>query len=179
MRWFRALGLTGLLGGVTASALAHIVLTEPEAVSGGYYAGFFRVSHGCGASDTLSIRIAIPESVTIAKPQPKPGWSIAIEHEPLNPPIGGEGGRIISERVSAISWTGRLPADQFDQFGVVMNLPATPGPIYFPTIQTCQNGQNSWVNIPQNGRDWHSVANPAPMLMLTRSEPMSAMHAGH
>ena len=38
---------------------------------------------------------------------------------------------MIAQRVSAITWAGRLPADQFDQFGVMMKLPATSGALYF------------------------------------------------
>lgn len=157
---------------IGAAADAHIVFAEPEAQAGGYYAGFLRVSHGCGASPTRSIRVEIPEGVVSARPQPKPGWTLAIEHQPLKVPIKGEGGALITERVSAITWTGELPGDQFDQFGVMMKLPAATGPLYFRTVQRCAVGSNDWVNIPASPAEWHMTQMPAPMLVL-RAPPMS------
>lgn len=158
-----SLALTG------AAASGHIVFAEPEAQAGSYYAGFLRVSHGCGESPTRSIRVEIPESVISARPQPKPGWTLAIEHQPLRKPITGEGGRLITERVSAITWTGELPSDQFDQFGVMMKLPPDAGPLYFRTVQRCAQGSNDWINIPAAPAAWHMTAMPAPMLVLRAS----------
>lgn len=159
-----------------AAARAHLVFAEPQAVAGSYYAGFLRVTHGCGAADTLSIRVEIPADVVSARPQPKPGWTLAVEHKPLATPIRGEGGALITERVSAITWTGRLPADQFDQFGIMMKLPATPGALYFPTVQRCTSGSNDWVNLPATPEAWHATKDPAPILTLT---PPAEHHMPH
>lgn len=152
-----------------AAAPAHIVFAEPEAPAGGYYAGFLRVSHGCGASPTRAIRVELPAGVISARPQPKPGWTLTIEQAPLAVPIRGEGGATITRRVSAITWTGTLPADQFDQFGIMMKLPADSGPLYFPTRQSCESGSNDWVNRPADPARWHETAMPAPVLMLRRA----------
>ncbi|QKR98502.1 YcnI family protein [Sphingomonas sp. CL5.1] len=149
-----------------AAAEAHIVFAEPEAPAGGYHAGFLRVTHGCGDSPTRSIRVEIPEGVISARPQPKAGWTLAIEHQPLKAAVKGEGGALVTERVSAITWTGDLAADQFDQFGVMMKLPAAAGPLYFRTVQRCAVGSNDWVNIPASPAAWHMTAMPAPMLLL-------------
>ena len=71
----------------------------------------------------------------------------------------------------------RLPADQFDQFGVMMKLPATSGALYFPTEQKCEAGETRWVNIPAPGQGWHDVANPAPVLILNGgAHDMAGMH---
>jgi len=169
-----------LLGGSIAAlplpAMAHVVFAEPKARSGSYYAGFFRISHGCGDSDTVSVRISIPQGVVSARPQPKPGWTLNIERSPLAAPIKGEGGTVIKNRVMAISWTGRLPADQFDQFGVMMKLPDLTGPLYFPVEQKCLRGENRWVDIPAPGQAWHSMSNPAPVIELTAPDDMHSMH---
>ena len=161
------LTLAALSAALTATAAgAHIVFAEPGAQAGGYYAGFLRVSHGCGASPTRSIRVEIPDSVASARPQPKPGWTLAIEHQPLKVPVKGESGALITERVSAITWTGELPGDQFDQFGIMMKLPAAAGPLYFRTVQRCAAGSNDWINIPASPAEWHMTPMPAPMLVL-------------
>jgi uncharacterized protein YcnI len=172
----RCMLAAGLAFSQPLPALAHIVFAEPTARAGAYYAGFFRVSHGCGDSDTVSVRISIPEGVVSTRPQPKPGWAIRIDRVPLVTPRKGEGGAAIKDRVTAITWTGRLPSDYFDQFGVMMKLPDMPGPLYFPVVQTCVSGENRWVNIPVERQAWHSIPNPAPVIELTEPDAMHGMH---
>lgn len=155
---------------VPTAAGAHIVFAEPQATAGGYHAAFLRVSHGCGESATVSIRVELPSGVIVARPQPKSGWTLKIERQPLATPVRGEGGGAITERVSAITWTGRLPADQFDQFGLMMKLPEIAGPLYFPTTQRCEVGVNAWTALPASPEQWHATPTPAPMLMLTAGE---------
>jgi periplasmic copper chaperone A len=160
-----ALSLAALL--LTASAAqAHIVFAEPQAKSGAYYAGFLRVSHACGDSPTRAISVRIPRGIDTARPQPKPGWKITIQRQKLAKPIKTEGG-LQTERVTAIIWEGNLPADQFDQFGIMMKLPARTGPLYFPVRQTCAKGLRDWARIPKPGAAWGSVESPAPILTLT------------
>ena len=102
---------------VPATAAAHVVFAEPQARAGSYYGGFLRVSHGCGTSPTVSVKVEIPDSVATARPQPKPGWTLAIDTAPLAAPASGEGGAPITRRVVAVTWTGLLAIDQFDQSG--------------------------------------------------------------
>lgn len=159
---------------VTSSASAHVVFDQPQAPPDSYYAGFLRVSHGCGTSPTRSIRVEIPQGIDIARPQPKPGWSLNVEHAQLAAPIRTEGGFEITERVAAVTWTGELPADQFDQFGIMMRMPDRTGPLYFRVTQTCASGEHRWVDIPPEAAPWHSVPHPAPVIMLTTPAPQGA-----
>ena len=160
---------------IAMPAAAHIVFADPHAGAGSYYAGFLRVAHGCGTSGTVSVRVTIPEAIAGARPQPKPGWTLAIERTPLATPVHGEGGPV-TDRVSAISWTGSLPADQFDQFGIMMKLPDAAGPLYFPTEQRCTTGSNDWIAIPAAPDQWHDTPSPAPMLMVM-VKPAAEHHA--
>lgn len=164
---------------LAANASAHVVFAEPEAAPNSYYAGFLRVSHGCGDSPTRSVRVEIPEGINIARPQPKPGWTLQVERAPLATPIRSEGGHEITERVTAIIWTGDLPADQFDQFGIMMRLPDEPGPLYFPVTQTCAVGAQTWSEIPPPGAAWHSVPRPAPVLTLVAPVTVETAHDHH
>jgi len=159
-------------------AAAHIVFSTPEADANSYYAGFLQIGHGCGASPTVSLRVEIPEGLDSVRPQPKPGWTLEIERTPLATPLQTEGG-MVTERVSAITWTGNLPADQFDIFGLMMHLPQTPGPLYFPAVQTCAEGENRWVEIPAPGAAWGSVPRPAPVLTLNGTPPVGVEHEHH
>lgn len=163
----RTLPLLAALAAASAApgaASAHIVLSPDHAVAGGYYAGVFRVSHGCDGSPTVALRVEIPTGVVTAKPQPKPGWTLEIEREPLASPVKGEGGRAITQRVKAITWRGRLPDDDFDTFGVTAKLPPGSALLYFPAVQTCETGAMRWTDIPAPGQAWHAVPHPAPVL---------------
>jgi uncharacterized protein YcnI len=109
------------------------------------------------------MRIDIPAEINIARPQPKPGWALTITRQRLAKPIQSEGGQI-TERVSSITWTGKLPADQFDEFAVMMKLPPRGGALYFPVLQTCVKGERRWVDLPKAGGA--QPENPAAVLQL-------------
>jgi hypothetical protein len=156
-------------------AAAHVVLAQPQATSGGYYAGFFRVSHGCKGSPTVTLRIEIPEAVISAKPQPKPGWSHSVERTPLAEPRPSESGPV-THRVTAITWRGRLDDAEFDQFGVMMRLPNQSEPLYFPVIQTCETGERRWTEVPRSGQSRHELESPAAMLELTPAVGAAGPH---
>ncbi len=144
---------------------AHVAFVQPTAAPGSYV-GALRVSHGCDGSPTTSIRVEIPESVVGARPQAKPGWVIKVDRLPLAQPVKGEGGKTVTDRVSAITWTGVLPDDEFDDFTVLLKLPKTAGPVYFRTVQTCQAGSSAWTDVPATGQALHDVKHPAPVLTL-------------
>lgn len=163
---FRVIAGAVALFAIPAVALAHVVFAEPEAAPNAYYAGFIRISHGCGDSPTTAVRVEIPDGVNIARPQPKPGWSVSVERAPLATPSRNEMGDPVTERVTAITWTGALPADQFDQFGIMMRLPDRAGPLYFPVTQTCASGEQRWTDIPPPGAAWRSAPHPAPVVTI-------------
>lgn len=158
---------------ISSSAFAHVVFAEPQAAPNSYYAGFLRVSHGCGGSPTRAIRVEIPDGINIARPQPKPSWTLSIERAPLATPMQSEGGAI-TERVAAITWTGELPVDQFDQFGIMMRLPNRAGPLYFRVTQTCASREQRWDEIAAEGAAWNSVPRPAPVLNLVAPQGAAA-----
>jgi periplasmic copper chaperone A len=169
----------GLLFATATGASAHVSLTEPKAPAGSSYVGSFRIGHGCDSSPTIALRVEIPESITSARPQPKAGWTLQIEHVPLAKPVQGDTGETVTSRVSAIIWKGGpLPADQFDDFEIMMKLPATAGTLLFPATQTCASGAVHWGDAPMAGM---RMPNPAPALTVTPATAatgadMKAMH---
>jgi uncharacterized protein YcnI len=154
--------------------MAHIVFDTPEARPNAYYAGALRVGHGCGDSPTTALTVTFPAGIDAARPQPKYGWTIEIEHEPLAAPVTGESGAVITDRVKAITWRGRLANEHFDEFGLSMRIPKTAGPLSFLTVQTCESGANSWTDIPAPGQAWGAMAHPAPVLNLIGATPPAA-----
>lgn len=160
---------TMLVAGLAAATLAgaaqaHVVFTQPTATAGAHWAGALRVSHGCDGSATTSVRVEIPEGIVLARPRVPAGWTVVIERQPLAAPLPAEGGDVLTERISAITWTGRLPDEQFEEFGLAAKLPAEPGSLTFPVIQTCEQGIARWTDIVLTGAARPS--HPAPVLTL-------------
>lgn len=158
-----------LLVGLAVSSLAgavqaHVVFVQPLVTAGGYWAGALRVGHGCDGSATTSVRVEIPAGIIVARPQPRAGWTIGIERERLAAPVAAEGGAVLTERVRAITWTGLLPDDQFEEFGLAAKLPAGAGPLAFPVIQTCEQGESRWTETAIAGAP--RPTHPAPVLTL-------------
>jgi uncharacterized protein YcnI len=134
-------------------ALAHVVAAPGEAKAGSYSAIAFRVGHACGAGDTtLKLRVEIPDGVASARPQPKTGWTIDIEKS--------------GDRATAVTWSGRLPDDQFDDFPLLMKLPSQPSTLVFPVIQSCEKGESQWIEIPDPQRPYEKLTRPAPTVRL-------------
>lgn len=150
--------LAGALALFATPAAAHIVLTNPVSTPGAYYVAAFRVGHACGAGQaTTAIQVQLPPGVTSPKPQPKAGWTF-------------------EQAEGRVTWKGRLPDSEFEEFAVLVHLPAdAAGTVYFPTVQTCDRGERRWTDIPEPGRAWTSVPNPAPV--LTVSAPAQAAPA--
>lgn len=153
---------TALLAGAGA-ANAHVTSTPDNAPANSHFIAHFTVPHGCGGSPTVAVRMTLPSGLSDVKPEHKPGWKITIKRykfsgsgpQPPGPP-------------EEIEWRGGpLPDDEYESFGITMQLPPNPGIIYFPTIQTCEKGANNWVHIPAQGQQWHDVNEPAPFVRVT------------
>ena len=162
--------LLGLLGALHATgAMAHATLEQPQAPSNSYYKAVVQVGHGCGGTPTLTVRVRIPEGVTTAKPQPKPGWTMTIKRTKLSKPIDAGHGRMVDDVVSEVAWAGGSLADnEFDEFKIMMKLPDRPGTtLYVPVVQECKEGVHRWIEIPDAGKPAKDLKEPAPTLLLT------------
>ena len=108
-------------------AMAHVVIANPQGKAGSTFIAGFRVSHGCAGSPTTMLTVTVPDGIITARPQPKAGWTLSMTRAKLATPVAGEGGPI-TERVSSITWSGGpLPADQYDEFVVMLRLPDEDG----------------------------------------------------
>ena len=153
---------------VTACALAgaaqaHVTADPAEAPAGASVVVRFQVGHGCQGAPTTGLRIEMPPGVKSARPQAKAGWSIRVEPD-------GEGG------VAAVSWTGMLAADQFDDFTLMIRMPSGPGSVYFPAVQTCGANDEQWTQIPDPGEAAQGLKHPAPSIRIS---PASTPDNGH
>lgn len=149
-----------------APAAAQIVLSQTDFEAGKRYAAFFKVEHGCGSSPTVSLEVQIPASVSVLLLPDKPDWTLSAKR-------GGAAG---AERVTSVTWRGRLQAQSADQFGLLLQLPDKPGSLYFPTVQRCENGEIRWTEVPAAGRAMRELLHPAPVLNLRPGRALAHEH---
>jgi periplasmic copper chaperone A len=164
--------LPALLVLIAMPAMAHVTANPNTGVAGKYFQTSFRITHGCEGSPTTSVTVKIPEGLFVVRPQAKPDWKITITKRPLEQPVETGHGKTVTEAVSEITWSGKLSDDQYDEFGLVTKLPDSAGKtLWFPVVQKCAKGENRWVEIPEDGQEWHDVAMPAPFVKLTKKAP--------
>lgn len=180
MSMFKIAGAAALVTLVSATAsFAHVVADPAEAKPGSYFRTSLRIGHGCGAGKpTTAIRVTIPDGISNASAQPKPGWEIKVETAKLEKPIDAGHGRMTDTVVSAISWSGgSLPNEQFDEFGLVLKLPNEPGKqFWLPVVQTCAGGETRWDQIPAAGQ---RAERPAAMIRIASSDGMQMAQMSH
>jgi uncharacterized protein YcnI len=170
--FLRACVLGAPLALAAAPVAAHVVADPNEGPAGGYFRTALRITHGCGDSATIAVRVKIPDGVVSAKPQAKPGWTIEIVRRSLDKPVAAGHGQHVSAVVDEIVWRGgRLPADQFDEFGLALKLPEGAGrTLYFRTVQECEAGALRWTAIPKSGEKWGDLETPAPFVRLVPAQ---------
>jgi uncharacterized protein YcnI len=148
-----------------SSASAHVVMEKWEAYAG--YQTFLTVvvPHGCGMAPTTEVRVKVPDGIGIIVPEPEAGWTLDIAMRKLDQPRPGEGGRMITEVVDEISWSGgNLKTNHLGKFNMLALMPNAPGKVmYFKTIQKCSEGETRWVDTVAEGEPvWKVWAKPAP-----------------
>lgn len=147
-----------------ASAPAHVVLEHQSAQAGSYYKAVFRVGHGCDGAATTSITVRLPEPMASVKPMVKPGWTVALRAEAPATPLMHHG-KPVTEAVVEVTWTGGPLADaHYDEFALMLKLPATPGRRWFKVKQVCERGENDWSQVPADGATTQGLKTPAARL---------------
>ena len=140
-----------IAGGITS---AHID-PDPIAMQAGTSATVaFKVEHGCDGSPTNDMKFQIPAGVTDAVGDTKDGWTSTVTGDTLE--FKG----------------GPLAADQADHFDITFTAPAQPGDIRFPVIQTCEQGELAWIEVPVEGAA--EPEHPAPTIEITAEAPTAA-----
>jgi periplasmic copper chaperone A len=165
--------LSGAIVALSTAAFAHASLEEKQATIGGSYKASVLIGHGCDGQATHTVRVTIPEGFYNVKPMPKPGWTLETVTGAYEKPYVSHGNES-TEGVKEIIWSdGALEDAWFDTFVFRGSFGAdlAPGEFFFPTVQTCADGELAWTDT--TGGD----GEPAPKLMLVAGE--SDSHAGH
>ena len=97
-----------------------------------------------------------------------PPYSVAV----VDTPTAAE----LAEEALARTAADMLPADQYDEFVLVAQLPGQPGPIYWPVSQVCEPGRMDWTEVPRPDQPLSQLKSPAAVLELL---PAAGAHGGH
>ncbi len=158
---------------ISFPAQAHITFENKEVKAGSTVKFVLRIPHGCAGSPTTAVRIALPEELTDAKPQPKPGWTLDVTRVKAEADSSGEnvhaahGGdhAVIKE----IAWSGgKLEDAYYDEFvfraKVAQDVAAAT--IFVPVVQECEIGVERWIEIPPAGGSSDDLKFPAPSIRI-------------
>ena len=153
MSFAKLLAVAAALGAAEI-AQAHVIVQPKTAVPGTEQTLRFVVGHGCNGQPTTGLRVDLPRGVEQVEPQPKPGWSVAIEKSDMG-------------TVNLVWSAGSFPPHQHDGFDVKVKLPARSGTLAFPAYQFCGTTVVGWTEtqtplLPKP---------PHPVPHLTLAEP--------
>jgi len=154
----------------TIPAHAHSTLEQQRAAPGTHYKAVVRVPHGCEGQPTLRVRVQVPEGVLAVKPMLKPGWVLTAAKKPYAQPYKYHAATL-TEGITEIVWSGRLPDENYDEFVFQAFLSDTLKPdttLYFPVVQECEKSAERWIEIPAEGKTSRDYRFPAPSLKLVR-----------
>ena len=141
------LALAGLLLFASVAG-AHVELDPGEAVAGSTITLTFSFHHGKDGTATTALEVLLPEGAAVVELPEITGWTSAVD-----------------EAAGTLTWSGgSVPDGTEAEFPVVVQLPNTPGPALFKTIQTSEAGELAWIEEEESEAEG---AYPAPRLTLT------------
>jgi periplasmic copper chaperone A len=139
----------------TTAAFAHVTLPRGGATVGSDYNAAFRVGHACeGAKATTGLAVRLPKGFVLSDAQARKGWKLDVQKN------AGDG----EVRWTAESPQTALPASERAEFVLRGKVPATPGPLWFKVLQTCDVGSIDWAEVPASGSSTAGLKTPAAKL---------------
>lgn len=107
---------------VPAVAEAHVTVWPKESAAKAWEKYEVRVPNEKQV-DTVAVEVRFPAGVRAMSFEQKPGWMT----EPVRDPSG---------KTIGVRWTGKLPPQQFAEFGIIAVNPAVAGELKWTAIQT-------------------------------------------
>jgi len=165
-----SLGALALMFTGGHAARAHVGVTSTTTEAGSQALLTFSIPHGCNDSATTKVSLHMPDGINTVIPTVNSNWTIEKVIENLATPQKDSKGAEITQRIAKVDYTAKapLPADYRDTFTLSLRLPETAAgtTLYFPTIQTCEKGDNAWIEIPAAGQTSHDLKLPAPAISI-------------
>jgi uncharacterized protein YcnI len=111
---------------ISAGASAHVTVSPAQSTPGAREKYEIRVPNE-RKSDTITVEFRFPAGLRVAAVEQKPGWQ-------------GEAFRDAAGNLTGVRWIGRLPPEQFTEFGLLAVNPAKAGELTFTVIQAFADG---------------------------------------
>ncbi|HEX8081147.1 MAG TPA: YcnI family protein [Jatrophihabitans sp.] len=169
--------VAGFLG--AGAAAAHVSVSSPAAVQGGYANLTFRVPNESDTASTTGVKVQLPPGQPLASVSVRPtkGWTYTLTKAKLATPISSGGSRV-TEAVSVIEWKAAsaqsgIKPGEFSRFTINAGpLPKAPT-MTFKAIQTYSDGEVvSWIEEAAAGSTTE-LEHPAPVLKLAAASATS------
>ena len=161
---------TGLALVPALPAFAHVSVSSPDAVPGGFGKVVFRVPNESDTANTTAISVTLPSDTPFAfvSVGAVPGWTATTTTSPLPEPVEVEG-FTVDEAVTNVTWTADgdgLPPEQFAEFALSVGpFPEGVDQLVFPATQTYSDGEVvNWSDPSVEGEA--EPAHPAPVLTV-------------
>jgi len=164
---FIAWAVTCLLA---TTAAADVYLTPKTARVGSRYTATLSLSGDCNGKSTKSVSVWLPEGFLDAEAKSKAGWTLSRmigqsthPHERV--------AKTLTSGIAGLVWEGgRIGIGEYDEFVFRGNLSRDLQPkqrLYFPTIQTCDDGSTvAWVDKADSIKGGKLKPNLAPWISL-------------
>ncbi len=141
-----ALALAVLVA-IAAPAGAHVEIEPEEVVAGSTTTLTFAFHHGKDGTATTGLAVQLPDGATLVDTPAVEGFEVTVDDE---------------ERT--VTWSGgSVPDGTEGAFPIVVELPATPGELLFPTVQETEAGPISWISEDEGEGEGST---PAPRITL-------------
>jgi uncharacterized protein YcnI len=141
----------------------------------------FRVPNERDDADTVGLQVFFPTDLPLLTVDvlPVPGWTAKVDSRTLATPVRTDDGSV-SQVVSDITWTataGGITPGQYEDFAVAAGqVPSTPGPVVFKSLQTYSSGEVvRWIETASSQDP--DPQSPAPVLTLTPAKPSTTVAA--
>lgn len=167
-----------LIAASALPALAHVGVSSPDAVPGGFGKLVFRVPTESDTASTTTLQVTLPRHTPFAfvSSRPVPGWRVATTERRLDSPLKTEG-FTLTKVVSTVTWTARKGAGikpgQFDEFELSVGpFPTSSSALAMPATQTYSDGNVvTWDEPSAKGQP--EPEHPAPTLELAAASSTS------
>jgi uncharacterized protein YcnI len=161
-------------------ASAHVIVSSPDAVPGGFGKLVFRVPTESDTAKTVKLTVTLPADAPFGdvSVQMLPGWRVTTTDRKLAKPVTTDDGFTLDKAVGTVTWTataGGIPPGQFDEFDLSVGpFPDKVGQkLTFTTVQTYSDGSVvSWNQPQQAGKA--EPEHPVPTLTVNAAPTTSA-----
>ncbi len=142
--------IAAAIAALPAIASAHVTVWPKQSSASAHEKYVVRVPNEKQA-DTIAIEVRFPAALRVTAVEQKPGW--------MTEAIRDDAGKTIGVR-----WTGKLPPDQFAEFGLLAVNPAAPADLRWTAVQIFGGGTRiEW----SGAGGWKT---PAPHVTITAEQ---------